>query len=95
MSADVGVLDMVDLSTIVNVPLPCEHSQHRAAADRHKGDSEWIQYNAGCLCPNIASLFVCPKWRDWVRDLARKDGKLYCMRCKISYPAALTTFERI
>lgn len=98
MSTGAGVMDMIDLETIVHVPLQCEHSGHPNYPDRHHGDAEWIQFDGPCGCPvgeTIGTAFVCDRWRQWVGDLAMRGGNLWCRDCKQTFPAAGMTYTKI
>lgn len=94
MTATTGYLDMVDTTTIEEIPITCEHSRH-GADGRHDGDAEWIQQNGPCHCDNPGTAFVCDKWRQWVSDLATVNGWLFCTGCRHIIAAQLMTYTRI
>lgn len=98
MSTDAGVMDLVDVSELVDIPINCEHSQHRTDPKRHTGLAEWIQFDAPCGCPTpdvVGSAFVCNLWRQWVGAHARSGGFLICLDCRTAFPAELMIYTKI
>ena len=95
MSTDVGVMEIVDLAIDFTIDIPCEHAHHQGGHNRHHGNAEWIQSTGDCYCPPGHTAFMCAKWRNWVSDLAMRNGNLYCTLCKTSFPAASLTYTKI
>lgn len=90
-----GTMELVDLSTLIDVPITCEHSGHIDDSEAHGGDAQWIQRLGPCKCGDPGPVFVCHKWRDWVREAAKRNSSLRCPTCWPGWPAAQVTFERI
>lgn len=90
-----GTAELVDLSTLADVPIICEHSGHIDDPLCHSGHAEWIQRLGPCECGDPGPIFVCDKWRHWVRAAAEREYSLACRSCWSGWPAAQVTFERI
>lgn len=95
MTVEAGVMDRIELSELIDIEIGCEHSLHTGDPDSHEGNAKWIQRLGACECGDAGMIFVCQKWRDWVRQAAKQNKTLMCRTCTTGWPAKQVTYTKI